>query len=86
VDNTLGIHIVAFGATRDFALGILTLSHAILVLVAARFGTLYRDALAAAETRSFLQTWQLRQLVPDEASRAIDVPDSTARPQARAST
>jgi hypothetical protein len=49
----------------------LTASHVALFAIGAKFAAQYRDALTAAETRNEVQAWQLRQLVPDEAARAL---------------
>jgi len=61
----------------------LTLAHVVILLVAARFAASYRDTLTEAQTRNELLSWQLRQLVPDEAARAAF--SSTSEPRLRAS-
>ncbi|MBS2012888.1 MAG: protein kinase [Deltaproteobacteria bacterium] len=66
-DNTLMLHVAAFGVTRTSAILILSFSYAALILIAGRFGWLYRQALQNAETKSQLHAWQLRQLVPIDA-------------------
>jgi hypothetical protein len=50
----------------------LTMANILVVVLAAVFAGEYRDELTQLELRSHLQTWQLRQLVPLEARRALD--------------
>jgi eukaryotic-like serine/threonine-protein kinase len=70
-DRTLRIGFAAFAITRDNIFWILAASHVGLFAVGAKFAAQYRDALTAAELKSEVQSWQLRQLVPDEAGRAL---------------
>jgi len=70
-DRTLRIAFGAFAITRDGIFWILAASHFFLFAIGAKFAAQYRDALTAAETKSAVQAWQLKQLVPDEAGRAL---------------
>jgi hypothetical protein len=70
-DGTLRIHVAAFTLTRNGVFTMLGATHLVLLLISVRFGAQYRDALTAAETRNEVQAWQLRQLVPAEAARAL---------------
>ncbi len=70
--RTVTIDLAAFAVTRDGLFAILTAVHLALFLISAQFAARYRDALTAAETKNQLQAWQLRQLVPAEASRAFE--------------
>ena len=81
-DRTLRIGFAAFAITRDGLFGILAASHLGLFAIGAKFAAQYRDALTAAETKSEVQAWQLRQLVPDEAGRALEAPGAR-RPDVR---
>ena len=49
----------------------LTLVNLLVIVIAAVFAGEYRDSLAAVELERHLQAWQLRQLVPAEAARAL---------------
>ena len=71
-NQTLSIKLAAFAISQDGAFGILAASNLALFLIGAVFAARYRDALTAAETKSELQAWQLRQLVPAEATRALE--------------
>lgn len=77
--RTLRIGLSAFAISHDGAFAILAASHVALFAIGAKFAAQYRDALTAAETKSEVQAWQLRQLVPAEAARALDKrpPEST---------
>jgi serine/threonine-protein kinase len=70
-DRTLRIGLAAYAITRDGIFWILAASNVGLFAVGAKFAAQYRDALTAAELKSEVQAWQLRQLVPDEAGRAL---------------
>lgn len=70
-DRTLQIGFAAFSITPDGLFAILAASHVGLFAIGAKFAAQYRDALTAAETKNELQAWQLRQLVPAEAARAL---------------
>jgi serine/threonine-protein kinase len=70
-DRTIRIGLAAFAVTRDGLFGILALTNLLLVFIGAKFAMQYRDALTAAETKSEIQAWQLKQLVPAEAARAL---------------
>jgi hypothetical protein len=70
-DRTLRIGLAAFAVSRDGLFAILAISHLGLFAIGAKFAAQYRDALTAAEIRNEVQAWKLRQLVPDEAGRAI---------------
>ena len=74
-DRTLRIGFGAFAITHDGLFGLLAASHLALFAMGARFAAQYRDALTSAETKNEVQAWQLRQLVPAEAARAL-VPSS----------
>ena len=69
--STVTIELAAFAVSRDGLFGILTGVYLVLFLIGAQFAARYRDALTAAETKNELQAWQLRQLVPAEASHAF---------------
>jgi eukaryotic-like serine/threonine-protein kinase len=71
-DRTLRIGFAAFRITQDGAFGILAASHVALFVMGAIFAARYRDALTAAETKSMLQAWQLRQLVSSEPTRSAE--------------
>ena len=73
-DRTLRIVLAAFAVNRDGLFAILAASHIGLFVIGAKFAVQYRDALTAAETKSEVQAWQLKQLVPDEAARALAAP------------
>jgi hypothetical protein len=62
----LRITFAAFTLPRDALFAVLTLSHLMLIVIAAKFSADYRDQLTAAETKNHLQAWQLRQLVGDD--------------------
>jgi serine/threonine-protein kinase len=70
-DRTLRIGLAAFAVSRDGLFAILAISHLGLFAIGAKFAAQYRDALTAAEIRNEVQAWKLRQLVPDEAGRAL---------------
>lgn len=70
--TTVTIELAAFGLTRDGLFAVLTAVYMALFVITARFATRYRDMLTEAETKNELQAWQLRQLVPAEASRAFE--------------
>jgi hypothetical protein len=78
-DRTLRIGFAAFALTRDGIFGILAAFNIMLIMIGAKFAAQYRDALTAAETKSEVQAWQLRQLVPDEAGRALAEGAASAR-------
>jgi len=71
-NRTLAVNMAAIAITRDGAFAILTVSNVALFFIGAIFAARYRDALTAAETKNELQAWQLRQMVPAEASRALE--------------
>jgi eukaryotic-like serine/threonine-protein kinase len=68
---------------RDGTFIFLTMANILIVVIAAVFAGAYRDELSTIELRSHLQAWQLRQLVPAEAARALDPPRSDLRPDLR---
>ena len=70
-DRTLRIGLAAFAVSRDGLFAILAVAHIGLLAIGAKFAAQYRDALTAAEVRNEVQAWKLRQLVPDEAGRAL---------------
>lgn len=82
-DRTLRISIAAFAITREGAFAILAASHLLLLVVGTVFASRYRDALTAAETKNHLQAWQLRQLVPAEATRALQPARPVRGPRSR---
>jgi serine/threonine-protein kinase len=69
--HSLRIGLAAFAISHDGIFGILTAVHVGLFVIGAKFAAQYRDALTAAELKSETQSWQLKQLVPDEAGRAL---------------
>ncbi|HSO36720.1 MAG TPA: serine/threonine-protein kinase, partial [Labilithrix sp.] len=73
-DRTLRIDLAAFRITRDGAFLLLAGFNLGLLAIGALFAARYRDALTAAETKNELQVWQLRQLVPAEATRGLSTP------------
>jgi hypothetical protein len=75
-DRTLRIGLAAFAVSHDGLFAIMAASNLLLFAIGAKFAAQYRDALTAAETTNEVQAWQLRQLVPAEAARAL-VPRST---------
>ena len=70
-DRTFSIGLAAFAVSRNGAFAVLTAANLAFLFICARFTSQYRDALTAAETKNQLQAWQLRHLVPAEASRAL---------------
>ncbi len=50
----------------------LLLANLAVIITASIFVARFRDALVKTEARLYAQSWQLRQLVPDDAARAID--------------
>lgn len=57
---------------RDGTFVFLTMVNVLVLLFAAKFAGEYRDQLTSLELENHLQAWQLRQLVPAEAARALD--------------
>jgi hypothetical protein len=70
-NGTLQISPGALLFPREGTLAYLAAAHVVIMIVAARFGAVYRDTLTAAQTKNALLSWQLRQLVPKEATRAV---------------
>ena len=70
-DRTLRIGLAAFAVSHDGLFAIMAASNLMLFAIGAKFAAQYRDALTAAETKNEVQAWQLRQLVPAEAARAL---------------
>ncbi len=56
---------------RNATMAALTVTYAVIVLVATVFTARYRDALARAQLAKELQAWQLRQLVPDQGLKSM---------------
>jgi serine/threonine-protein kinase len=73
-DRTLRIGFAAFAVSRDSLFALLAMTHVGLLAIGAKFAAQYRDALTAAELKGEVQAWKLRQLVPDEAGRALAEP------------
>lgn len=69
-DRALRIVSGALAMPRSGTFAVLGFTHAVIILVAARFAADYRDALTRAEAQNKLQVWQLEQLVPRDALRA----------------
>ena len=69
-DRALRIVSGALAMPRGGTFAFLAFTHAVIILVAARFAADYRDALTRAEAQNKLQAWQLEQLVPRDALRA----------------
>ncbi|HEY8072847.1 MAG TPA: serine/threonine-protein kinase [Labilithrix sp.] len=76
VDGAMIVSPGALRFPRDGTFVLLTAVHVLIVLTAARYAALYRDATRRLEIRSQLQAWQLRHLVPEEAASKIDAPPS----------
>jgi eukaryotic-like serine/threonine-protein kinase len=57
---------------REGTFVFLTMANVLVALIAAVFAGEYRDHMTAIELQNHLQAWQLRQLVPAEAARAMD--------------
>ena len=57
---------------RDGTFVFLTMVNMLVLLFTAKFAGEYRDQLTSLELENHLQAWQLRQLVPAEAARALD--------------
>jgi len=70
-DRTVRIGLAAFAVTHDGLFAIMATSNLVLFAIGAKFAAQYRDALTSAETKNEVQAWQLRQLVPAEATRAL---------------
>ncbi len=70
-DRSLQIGLAAFAISRDGAFAFLAVFHLALFFIAAKFAARYRDALTAAEMNNELHAWQLRHLVPPEATSAL---------------
>lgn len=68
---------VAFPPAGTFVF--LTMANVVVVVLAAVFGGVYRDQRAELELENHLKAWQLRQLVPKEAARAMDPRLPTAK-------
>jgi eukaryotic-like serine/threonine-protein kinase len=80
VDGALVIMPGAVELPREGTFVFLTMANLLIVVIGAVFAGEYRDELSRLELRSHLQSWQLRQLVPAEAARALDPPRSDLRP------
>jgi serine/threonine-protein kinase len=72
VDGALVISPGALELPREGTFVFLTMANVLIVVLASIFAGEYRDQLARLEVENHLQAWQLRQLVPDEASQALD--------------
>ncbi len=79
-DRTLSISISAFAISRNGLFALCAVSSVTLFVVGAWFASRYRDALTAAQTTNELHAWQLRQLVPAEAARALGPSSANAPP------
>jgi serine/threonine-protein kinase len=71
VDGAMIISPGALKLPRDGTFVLLTATHVLIVIIAARFASEYRDALTRLEMRSQLQAWQLRHMVPEETAEQI---------------
>jgi hypothetical protein len=67
------IHVVsrAVGFPPGITQGVLLVTQLLPIMAVAYYVGRYRDLLVAAELRNHLRVWQLRQLVPEEASGAL---------------
>jgi eukaryotic-like serine/threonine-protein kinase len=72
VDGSLVLMPGALELPREGTFVFLTMANIIVALIAAVFAGEWRDHITAIELQNHLQAWQLRQLVPVEAARAMD--------------
>jgi hypothetical protein len=70
-NDTMHITSAAVAMPGDLTFAFLGFMYLVTVLVSARYAGDYHDTLLREKTRNELQAWQLRQLVPDEAAKAM---------------
>ncbi len=70
-DGALTISGTAVKLERHGTFAFLSGTYLLIILLCARFASAYREALADARLRNKVQAWQLQQLVPDDAARAM---------------